>query len=74
MTMMVCARVPRGRLVVDEPVSLPDDADVARTVIADDGDDLDVQERARLHADLRASMAELGRGEVSPMDQVLAAL
>jgi hypothetical protein len=74
MTMVVRGRVRRGRLVVDEPVSLPENTDVALAVIPDDGDDLDAEDRARLHEALRISAAELERGEVFPIEQVLTEL
>lgn len=74
MTMMVRGRVRRGRLVVDEPVSLADETEVTLAVIVEDGDNLDAEDRARLHEALRASADELDRGEVFPMEQVLAEL
>lgn len=74
MTMMVRGRVKRGRLVVDEPVNLPEDTEVALAILVEDSDGLDKEDRARLHGELRASMLELERGEVTPMEQVLAEL
>jgi hypothetical protein len=70
--MTVRGRVHGGRLHVDAPLDLPDDTEVELAVIVDEGDRLDADDRARLHAALDASMAELARGEVVPFDQVLA--
>jgi len=56
------ARVHNGRLVLDEPVDLPEGT-VVDLVPVDEGDDLDDAERARLHAALDAARAELARGE-----------
>ena len=70
----VRGRVQGGRLKVDEPTDLPDDTEVELALILDEGDDLDDDERARLHAALRISEAEAERGEVYPLEQVLAEL
>ena len=74
MVMTVRGRVRSGRLLVDEPMELPDDTEVELAVVVDEGDDLDSEQRARLHADLLQAMAEVDRGEDVPMDQVLAEL
>jgi hypothetical protein len=70
--MTVRGRVHGGRLQVDAPLDLPDDTEVELAVIVDEGDELDGEDRARLDEALRASKAELARGEVVPFDQVLA--
>jgi hypothetical protein len=50
------ARVRNGRLVLDEPRSLPEGAEV--TVVPVEGDDdLDDEERAELHESLRRSIS-----------------
>jgi hypothetical protein len=67
----VRGRVRGGRLQVDAPLDLPDDTEVELAVLLDDGDDLDAEDRARLDAALRASKAELARGEAVPFEQVL---
>ena len=56
------AKVINGRLVVDEPTSLPDGT-VLDLVIDDEGDELTAEERARLDAALSRSVnsAEAGR-------------
>ncbi len=45
------ARVEGGQLVLKEPTDLPEGEDV-QLQIADEGDELDDEERARLHASL----------------------
>jgi predicted transcriptional regulator len=42
--------------------------------VVDDGDDLDENERARLHAAIARGHDEAQRGEVVPADEVLAKL
>lgn len=72
--MTVRGRVRAGNIQVDEPIDLPDDTEVELMVVVSDEDNLDTEERARLHADLREAIAEVDRGEDVPMDQVLAEL
>ena len=67
------AQVHQGRLKLDEPYDAPDGTEVDLTVV-DDGDELDDNERARLHAALARSHDEARRGEVVPADEVLAKL
>jgi hypothetical protein len=54
--------VHSGRLLVDGPIDLPDGSKVALSVV-EDGDELDDEDRARLHEAIRAGQAELDRGE-----------
>ncbi len=61
MTLTLKARVKGGRVVLDEPVDLPDSAEVD-LVPADQGDDLDDEDRARLHEALRRSAAQFAAG------------
>ncbi len=56
------ARVRNGRLVLDEPVDLPEGTEVD-LVPADEGDDLGPDERARLHAALSRAAEQFARGE-----------
>ncbi len=51
------ARVSGGRLVLDEPIDLPDGTRVELRLV-DDGDDLDDEERARLHRALARAASE----------------
>jgi hypothetical protein len=62
MTLPLEAHVRNGRLVLDEPVDLPEGTRVA-LIPADDEDDLDESERERLHAALRRSAQQLASGE-----------
>ena len=66
------AHVKGGRLVLDEPTNLPDGAEVLVALV--DGDDLDDEERAALHAAIEASEAELDAGEVVTDDELWARL
>ncbi len=72
------AHVHNGRLVLDEPTDLPDGEVVERVpvdeVLANGGDYLDDEERAALHAELEASLAEAKAGKLIDADEVLAEL
>lgn len=60
---------------MDEPVDLPDDTE--NEVVAlrvDDADDLDEEDRERLHQELALSIAEAERGETIPATEVLGEL
>ncbi len=63
------AIVKNGRLVLDAPTDLPE-GEVVELVVAD-GDDLDDEERAALHAALDASVAAAKAGQVCDADQLL---
>ena len=67
----VRARVRNGRLIVDEPTDLPEGSELQLTVLEDDLDD---EDRARLHAALDAADEELRAGKGIPGDQFLADL
>jgi hypothetical protein len=73
MTLNFRGQVHGGRLIVDEPIDLPDGSEVALSVV-EEGDDLDDEDRARLHAAIRAGQAELDRGEGIPAADVIARL
>jgi hypothetical protein len=64
------ARVKNGRLVLDEPIDLPEGT-VVELLPADVSDELDEEDRSRLLAAIAASCAELDRGEGIPADEVL---
>ncbi len=66
------AHVHNGRLVLDEPTDLPEGSEV-RLTLADD-DDMDDDERARLHAALERSMAQAKAGKLIDADVVLGRL
>ena len=73
MTLTLRAHVANGRLVVDESGDLPDGAEVQIGVV-DGGDQLDDDDRARLHAAIEQAQAERDRGEGIPAAQFLAEL
>jgi hypothetical protein len=65
------ARVTNGRLVLDEPTTLPEGTEVELAFVEDDLDDVD---RARLHEELDAADDELRAGKGIPGAQLVAAL
>jgi hypothetical protein len=73
MTLNFRGQVHSGRLIVDEPIDLPDGSEVTLSVV-EDGDELDDEDRARLHEAIRAGQAELDRGEGIPAAEVIAKL
>jgi hypothetical protein len=73
MTLTLRARVRGGRLVLDEPVDLPEGSEVD-LVLADEQDDLDEQDRARLHASLDRAREQARRGETLSKEELLARL
>jgi hypothetical protein len=64
------ARVKNGRLILDEPTNLPEGTEVELAPV----DELDDQERARLHAALDEADDELRAGKGIPGELVVAAL
>jgi hypothetical protein len=70
------AHVHNGRLVLDEPTELPEGEVVylkpLDAIVAADGDDLDDEERAALHRELEASIAEADAGETEDFATVIA--
>jgi hypothetical protein len=73
MTLTLRARVRGGRLLLDEPVDLPEGTEVA-LVPADEGDGLGDADRARLHAALRRSADQFRTGQGTSAKVVLAEL
>ena len=67
------ARVHNGHLVMDEPTDFPEGTEV-RLIAVDADDDLDEDERARLHAAIDEGVAELDAGHRIPASDVLARL
>jgi len=67
------ARVRNGRLIVDEPTSLPEGAELD-LVFDDAGDDLDEAERAALDAAITRAWASVQAGEGRSAADVLADL
>ena len=64
------ARVENGRLVLDEPTSLPDGT-VVDLVADDEGDDLTDTDRAALHAALARSWESLNAGLARPASEII---
>lgn len=64
------ARVRGGRLVLDEPSSLPEGTEV-ELIPAEDIDELNPEERARLHGFLAESIQKHVPGTGVPADEVL---
>jgi hypothetical protein len=68
------AHVKNGRLVLDEPTDLPEGS-VVPLEIANDWDELDDEERAALHREIAASIAERKSGAPTfAAEEVLAEL
>lgn len=68
--MSIRAVVHNGRLVLDEPTNLPEGT-VLDLVVDDEGDDLEDDERAALHAKLDASWKAAQAGNVKPVGDLL---
>lgn len=72
------AHVRNGRIVVDEPTDRAEGelvyVQVMEGVVADARDELDGEERAALHRELDASIAEADAGDTEDFAQVLAEL
>ena len=66
------ARVRGGRLILDEPSSLR--GTEVELIPAEDIDELDAEERARLHGFLAASIRKHVPGTGVPADEVIARL
>jgi hypothetical protein len=73
MSLTLRARVRGGRLVLDEPVDLPEGSEVD-LVLADEQDTLDDADRARLHAAIGRAREQIRRGETLDKDEVLGRL
>ena len=68
--MTITARVHAGRLVVDEPTTLPEGTEVALLPL-DPGDWLDESDRAALHAALLASDSDVAAGRLVDAAEIL---
>jgi hypothetical protein len=67
------ARVVNGRLQVDSPTSLPEGT-VLNLVVDDEGDELDVTERAALDSAISRASASAQAGRVRTAAEVIASL
>ena len=69
------AHVRKGRLVLDEPTSLPDGEEVELLPVDDvleaGGDGLDGEERARLHQSLKRGLADVDAGRTTDARMVI---
>ena len=68
--MIITGRVHAGRLVVDEPTTLPEGTEVT-FLLLDPGDWLDENDRAALHAALEASDNDVATGRLVEAEDVL---
>jgi hypothetical protein len=68
--MTIKARVHAGRLVVDEPTTLPEGTEIELLPL-DPGDWLDAAERAALHTALAESAADVTAGHIADAADVL---
>ena len=64
------ARVQKGRLILDEPTTLPEGM-VVDLVADDEGDDLSDEERRALHASLSASWTSAEADHLRPASEIL---
>jgi hypothetical protein len=64
------ARVENGRLLLDEPTTLPDGT-VLDLVLDDEGDDLTDEQREALHQALTRSHQSLKNGDVRPASEII---
>lgn len=67
------ARVENGRLVLDEPTTLPEGT-VLDLVADDQGDDLTLEDRAALHTALASAWRASETGELRPGSELIADL
>lgn len=64
------AVVRNGRLVVDEPTTLPEGSEFELQLV-DGGDELDDEERAALHRAIEAGIEDARRGNTRPAEEVM---
>lgn len=74
----VKAHVKNGRLMLDEPTDLPEGQVVylkpVEGLVSEAIDERDAEDRAALHAELEASIAEADSGQTEDFSKVLAEL
>ena len=68
------ARVQNGRIVIDEPTELPEGTELYLVPVDDEGDDLDEEERAALHATLRQGIEDWRAGRTVDASGLIAEL
>jgi len=64
------ARVKNGRLVLDEPTTLPDGT-VVDLVLDDEGDDLTNEDREALHQALTRAHESIEKGNGRPASEII---
>ena len=62
--------VESGRIVVDEPMDLPEGTEVEIAVLGED-EEMTAEERAEIEAEIDAGLEQAARGEGTPADEVL---
>ena len=72
MSALMKARVENGHIVLNEPTSLPDGAEVELVIVG--GDELDEEERARLHEALDEAEADIDAGRTVSEEEVWATI
>ncbi len=68
------AHVVNGRIVIDEPVDLPDGAELRVWLYDASADNMNAEERAALERALERSLTQADAGELIDADEVLAEL
>jgi hypothetical protein len=68
------AHVVKGQIVLDEPVELPEGAELQVSLFSAQGDGLTDDDRAALHSSLRRGIAEADAGNLIEADVVLSEL
>lgn len=68
------AHVMNGRIVIDEPVDLPDGAELRLYLYDAAADSMTAEERSALDRALERSLAQADAGELIEADEVLAEL
>ena len=68
--MTIKAHVRDGRLVIDEPINLPDGTEIELLPL-DPGDWLDDADRSALHEALRQSESDIAAGRLISAEEIL---
>jgi len=72
---LLYGRVQGGRIVIRDPVDLPEGTEVRLELVEQDDDDqLDAEDRARLEAAITKGRQEIADGKGIPAEQVVAEL
>lgn len=71
MTSALRARVHNGRITLDEPTDLPDGT-ILELVPAVEVDDLEDEDREKLHAAMRRGIEQGRNGQARPIEEAMA--